>query len=79
MSYLRLHEHCTRAVVLKATGHERNLCFGAEFVAMKIGIESLRGLRYKLHINPQHTAASKHTNKTLERLCRQQEPISIIN
>jgi hypothetical protein len=32
--------------------------FGAEFVAMKIGIESLRGLRYKLHINPQHTAAS---------------------
>jgi len=28
----------------------------------------------------QSTAhSSKHTNKTLERLCRQQEPISIIN
>ena len=27
MSYLCLHEHCTRAVVLKATGHERNLSF----------------------------------------------------
>jgi hypothetical protein len=45
---LCLHEHCTRAVVLKATCHDKNSVFGAEFVAKKIGMESLRGLRYKL-------------------------------
>jgi len=45
---LCLHEHCTCAVVLKATGHDKNSVFGAEFVAKKIEMKSLRGLRYKL-------------------------------
>ena len=35
-------------MVLKATCHDKNSVFGAEFVAKKIGMESLRGLRFKL-------------------------------
>jgi hypothetical protein len=45
--------------------------FGAEFVAMQIGIESLRGLRYKLrmmgdirsllHLRQQHVGSPQHS------------------
>ena len=35
---------------IEEAGNDRIIHFGAEFVAMKFGIEKLRGLRYKLRM-----------------------------
>ena len=45
---IHLYEHSFDSVVFKEAIYYQDVILGSEFVAMKIGIESLRGLRYKL-------------------------------
>jgi len=37
-------------VSIQEAGNNRNICFGAKFVAIKVRVEMLRGLHYKLHM-----------------------------
>ena len=48
--FLDVCEHHIGAVVLKEQYTVETSVFGAEFVALKQGIDALRGLRYKLRM-----------------------------
>jgi len=37
-------------MVLEKTKYSRNITFGAEFVALRIAVELIEGLRYKLRM-----------------------------
>ena len=48
--FLHICEHCPSELVFNKAVYNWDIHFGAELVAMKHGIDALRGLRYKLRM-----------------------------